>query len=238
MNSVKQIVKNFIPSIVLKLYIEVRYKLKRSNFKAKPLNEIFIDIYRKNHWGNLESISGDGSTLDNTRELIDQLNILFSRYRFKSVLDLPCGDFNWFRHVNRADTHYTGADIVPGLIESNKIKFQHFNDIEFCVLDIVNSKLPKVDLIFSRDCLVHLSYNDIKAALANVKKSCSSYFMATTFPNRRFNYDINTGDWRPINLQLPPFNLPGPLILLKENKVGKNEILADKSLGLWRIDDL
>ena len=37
-----------------------------------------------------------------------------------SLLDAPCGDFNWMRHVPLGGVSYTGADVVPELIARNR----------------------------------------------------------------------------------------------------------------------
>jgi hypothetical protein len=67
-----------------------------------------------------------------------------------------------------------------------------------------------------------------------MKKSGSGYILTTTFP-KKTNYDITTGNWRPINLCAPPFNWSEPVELICENEPGDN---SDKSMGLWRLSDL
>jgi hypothetical protein len=93
-----------------------------------------------------------------------------------------------------------------------------------------------VDLVLCRDCLVHLSSKDAVAALRNLKRSGSTYLLATTFPEHTDNPDVITGYWRPINLELPPFALPRPMLMINEGCPERGG--ADKSLGLWRIADL
>jgi hypothetical protein len=61
-------------------------------------------------------------------------------------------------------------------------------------LDLTKDRLPKVDLILSRDALVHLSSRDCLAALANFKSSKSQYLLMTTFPAVIKNEDILTGE--------------------------------------------
>ena len=55
---------------------------------------------------------------------------------------------------------YIGADIVTELIKINNDKFKTTHN-KFIDLDLTTGKLPKVDLIFCRDCLVHLCNEDI-----------------------------------------------------------------------------
>lgn len=47
-----------------------------------------------------------------------------------------------------------------------------------------------------------------------------------------------TGDWRPLNLERPPFNFPPPAELLAEGCTEAEGRFLDKSLGLWAIKDL
>jgi hypothetical protein len=47
-----------------------------------------------------------------------------------------------------------------------------------------------------------------------------------------------TGDWRPLNLERPPFNFPPPAELLAEGCTEAEGRFLDKCLGLWAIKDL
>ena len=63
--------------------------------------------------------------------------------------------------------------------------------------------------------------------------------LATTFTGRTENLDIATGgDWRPLNLQIPPFSFPPPLRLVNEGCTEGRNMFTDKSLGFWRLADL
>ena len=57
-------------------------------------------------------------------------------------------------------------------------------------MDLVNDELPKVDLIFCRDCLFHLPNDMILKALENIYKSKSKYLLTTTFTDNIPNKDI------------------------------------------------
>ena len=118
---------------------------------------------------------------------------------------------------------------MPELIDRNRQKF----DFPFLVADITKDNLPKVDLVLCRDALVHLSNQHTSAALANFKKSGSRYLLATTFTETAENADIVTGWWRPLNLMLPPFDLPGPLDYIKD--ADSDDFYGDKVLALWPI---
>lgn len=225
------IVKKSIKSVVYK-GVHVFSDL-RNVFRSRK--EIFQEMYAKKGWGNDETVSGTGSTIMSTQKIIQFLPSVFSEYQIESVLDIPCGDFNWMKEVNLEGIQYYGADIVDALIQRNNTLYAKDSSV-FFVADLTVSPLPNVDFILCRDCLVHLSYKDIFSALRNIRNSSTKYLLTTTFPNHD-NVDIITGNWRPVNLEALPFNFPKPLLLFYEG-YNDNEEYADKALALWSIEDI
>lgn len=201
------------------------------------LESIFANIHRSNLLVGDESVSGPGSCLVQTAEIRQRLPLLVSAFDVRSFLDAPSGDFHWLRDVNLRLDQYIGVDIVPQLVSQNQTRYGG-RGREFVCSNITTDVLPKVDLIFNRDCLVHFSYADIIRALRNFKVSGTKYLLMTTFTNRRANPDIVTGDWRPLNFQLEPFNFPVPLVLINEKCTEAGGIYSDKSLGLWSLASL
>jgi methyltransferase family protein len=199
---------------------------------------LFAQVYRRNFWGNEESRSGSGSDLAQTAELRAQLPALLAEFGVRTMLDIPCGDFFWMNACQLDLERYIGADIVPELVQ--RLTVAHATaGREFRVLDLTSDDLPQVDLIFCRDALVHFSNADILGAIANMKRSGARYLLTTIFVARAENPDIPTGgNWRPLNLQAPPFSLPPPLRLIDERCTEFDGRFADKSMGLWRISDL
>ncbi len=209
-------------------------------FEGKKVDEIFNDIYKSNIWHiseKRESVSGIGSSLEQTQEIIKNLPIVFQEFEITSMLDIPCGDFNWMRNIDLSKMKYTGADIVEAIVKANNEKHKSEN-IHFVQFNLIEDQLPQVDLIFCRDCLVHLSFKDILDSIENIKISGSNYLITTTFTAQSANKDIHTGGWRPLNLQLPPFNFPKPIYLLNEKCTEMDGLFDDKSLGLWEIENL
>jgi len=197
--------------------------------------DIFGKIYSKNGWIGNESVSGPGSDVARCESIIAALPKLFADLNITSVLDIPCGDLNWMRKVELGSVKYTGADIVPALVRDNLERYGWIG-MKFAVLDIIQDKLPKCDLILCRDCLVHFSFEDIKKTVSNIINSGAKYLLCTTFTNTdRANKDMETGHWRPLNMQSAPFYFPAPLKVIKEDVIGE---FADKSLGLWNVGDL
>ena len=207
---------------------------------AEPRYTVFRRIFDLNLWGNCESISGEGSTLERTAAIRSELPGLLARHGVRSMLDAPCGDFFWMKELALDVDSYIGADIVPELIARNN-ECHSSPQRRFIVCDLVEDELPRADLVFCRDCLVHLSYAETKRALENFRRSGATWLLTTTFPDRRDNHDIKTGDWRPINLERPPYGFPPAVELINENCDEVDEVLGafpDKSLGLWRLADL
>jgi hypothetical protein len=198
----------------------------------------FREIYQTRFWApGGESASGPGSSLVQTELIRNAIPEIVSRYGITSLLDVPCGDFWWARHMELGSCIYLGADLVEEIVLNN---IRDYGGLlrQFVALDLTRDRLAKADMILCRDCLPHLSYKNIKKALANIKASGSKYLLTTTFFDRRSNQDTITGGFRPLNLQVAPFDFPEPLHLINEGcdlKAGKEK---DKSLGLWLVDQI
>ena len=190
------------------------------------MKEIFTKIYKTNYWAGRQSRSGTGSDLEETHKLRNALPALFSILDVKSVLDIPCGDLNWYAKTVFRKHEYIGADIVPELIEANKDRYPV---LDFRVLDITKDELPKVDLIFTRDCLGHLSEEHIYQAVDNVLRAKPKYFVATHWPRAR-KKEIADGGWMPINME---HYLDGNFELIDTIE----EDITGKTLGVWEILD-
>ncbi|MCC6264034.1 MAG: class I SAM-dependent methyltransferase [Bryobacterales bacterium] len=215
----------------------LRYLERAAELKGLGLKERFDHIFRTNLWGSDESISGSGSALEQTAAIRAQLPVLLRELNVASMLDLPCGDFSWMRAVDLSGVKYWGGDIVSELIMQHQKEFGGTGR-RFSVLDLTRDPLPEVDLVFIRDCLVHLSSKHIRDAVANLKASGSRWLLTTTFPEHAENREIEDGDWRLLNLERAPFHFPPPVALLNEGCTEHEGAFADKSLGLWRIAEL
>jgi hypothetical protein len=187
---------------------------KRKIFSLKEAEDRFTEIYKINFWGSNESLSGTGSTLEYTQNIRKLIPDLVNKYQIKSIFDAPCGDFNWMNILlKRIDVQYLGADIVRELINSNKLKYKK-DKVDFIYMDLINDNFPLSDLMICRDCLFHLSYQDIRSVLKNFVSSGIPYILTTTHVNTSafLNKDIKTGDYRKIDLFSAPFSFdPKPL---------------------------
>jgi len=196
------------------------------------MKDIFTNIIKNRHW--LDVPCGSGSTLEYTKLLRDTLPDFLIRHNITSMLDAPCGDFSWMSLVEfPPEFRYLGGDIVNFMVEDNQSKYPNR---EFRVFDLTTDTLPNVDMLFCRDCLFHLSEDDIKKVFDNVLASNVKYIMTTSYIDSigYSNQNIQTGAFREINLEKAPFNLPEPIDSLDDGPMGRIE----RRLCLWNVQDL
>lgn len=214
----------------------VNYKHFRKILAENTPEDVFRFVYKKNLWGNKESVSGRGSSSKQTKILITEIPKLIKKYRIKSILDIPCGDFNWMQNVVNDDLKYIGGDIVELIVRKNQRQYKK-NNIKFIKINLITDPLPTADLLICRDCFVHFSYLDIKKSLINIRKQKIKYLLVTTFTERIHNRNILTGDWRPLNMQIKPFHLR-PKEIINEQCSERNGRYADKSLMLVQVSTI
>lgn len=201
----------------------------------------FNYIFKKNIWGSYESISGPGSEIQNTIVIRQQIPNLIKKYNIKTILDIPCGDFHWFKEMD-IKIDYLGADIVDTIINENNSKYSS-DYISFKKLDITSEAINgKFDLIIIRDLFIHFSNDDIFKSLQNIKESQSKYILTTNYNDSDINKNIVTGSFREINLMIDPFNFPAPIFEIDDAgqilRPNSNILYQNKYLSLWNIKDL
>jgi hypothetical protein len=212
-------------ALLLRAYYAIRYGGSKGVFTSK---------YERNAWGEEESISGSGSTLSYTESIRGAIPALIREYSITRFLDAPCGDYNWFRHIDKAPNFaYIGGDIVAPLVEKNNLLYGD-SQTSFINLDITRDALPPADIWMCRDCLFHLSNRDIFRALSNLLRSGIPLLLTTTHFECEKNTDTATGGFRLLNLELEPFNLGPPVSEIDDWVDGHPK----RKLALWRTDDI
>lgn len=200
---------------------------------------VFSAIYSSRFWNrgtSPESASGDGSTLAatvNTRRILERV---IAEHGVKTLLDAPCGDFNWMQHVplDNLGVKYTGADIVPDLIARNRQLFGSPTR-NFLRLDLVADPPPPAhDLVLCRDCIMHLPNPDIARLLANISASGSRLLLLTVHPRITVNEEIDrVGGYHGVNPAHPPFNLPEPIFCEPDEPADRPKF--DRWLALYKL---
>jgi hypothetical protein len=213
-----------------------------SRLSSKNLARKFSKVYKHGLFFGKESLSGRGSDSDQTHIIKSELPRILRELKIHSLLDLPCGDLHWMSQVDLGQVSYTGADIVPELIDELKIRFKDTGKDFMCLDSSKDPIASTYDAIFCRDLLVHLSTKQIAAVLNNFKASKSTFLITTHFSdNRKYKnlsrISIGVG-WRAINFRLSPFHFPTPLLELNEGCTEGNGDFRDKSLAVWRLSEL
>ncbi len=224
-----------IPSIRygLRHVIDAVTGLFSVHHKQRAAEEIFNTAYTSPVWGSTESLSGTGSELRATITIRKILPQLLKKYRVTTFLDAPCGDWNWISQMELPVAKYIGVDIVPSVIDANNKKYAN-EQCTFQHCDITQDDLPRVDFVLCRDCLVHLSNQDIISVIKNFKHSGIVYLCTNNYPDAKKNYNQFTGlSWRELNLFLSPFNFPEPLETFDDG-----DDVAPGKMSIWRLDDI
>jgi hypothetical protein len=195
--------------------------------------DVFARVYESQAWGSSESGSGTGSEVRATGEVVVRLPAMLRRLGVRSLLDAPCGDWNWMRDVVLPVERYYGADIVPTVIDDLRSRFGDDRH-EFLVADLTVDALPEVDAVLCRDCLVHVSFQDIGSIIENLRRTGATWLLLNTYPEITVNRNQFTGpSWRRLNFQLPPFGFPEPV----ESFPDGGDVDPSR-LALWRLQDL
>jgi hypothetical protein len=188
----------------------------------------FARYYETNYWRDPESRSGPGSRRDSGQvtDALAALAMMVCEHDVRSVADIPCGDFNWMPLFLEAwpSVDYQGFDIVPAVVADNRARHP---GRRFAVLDVTREVPPRVDLIFCKDLLNHLCHEDVRAALANMRRSGSRFLLASN------NFGVENVELprlgrtnsRHLDITAPPFSCARP-------------IWNTHYLGLWRLSEL
>ena len=172
-----------------------------------------------------------------TKVLLSKLPALLRKYKVRTIIDLPCGDYNWMQHLEYDFDHYTGIDIVKAIIDRNIGEYGS-DDILFRKQDCLKDDLGTADILMCRDLLIHFSFEDCVSFFKNIKRADIKYLLTTHFIDEE-NNDIETGQWHPVNLQGAPFNLSDPLdIIIEETKMFDGRYAKTKTMALWKVSDL
>jgi len=180
----------------------------------------------------MESIAGYGSSLGNVHALIRELPNIFVEFNIKSMMDVPCGDYFWMNRVPKDGVQYIGGDLVDEQVEMVRATYPH---LDVRKINLITDTLPKVDLIFVRDCFIHLPFEFIQRSLKNCVDSGSTYLMASSCPEVRVNDELGgVIGWRPLSLEQAPFNLPTPLKVVSE----EHDYNPEKCMCIWKLSDV
>lgn len=223
-------------------------ELERIATSDIPNSEKFALIYQKRLWFKVfshlnpdKSLSGHGSTQESTRVLRPNLEKFLRDADAKTFLDAPCGDFNWMKSVSLPDDcRYIGGDIVPELAARLQETYGRPDggpanmSRRFVSLDLTRDSFPPADVWLCKDCLQHLSNDDVQLVLDNFRRSQVKIALISNHVGVSVNADIKSGAFRSVDLTRPPFNLPPPRQTLADSPVDDEA----RYVGVWHREDL
>jgi hypothetical protein len=163
--------------------------------------------------------SGPGSVFNSTVGVRTMLAHVFAKYAIRSMVDIPCGDWQWMRLVDLSGVDYVGMDVGRGLVDANTQLYGR-QGVSFRYGNLVTTPPPRADLVLSREFLFHLPMALGARAVQNVRRSGARYLLTTTHPTVRANMPLrdiwrwigqreNQTAWGyyDVNVELPPFDL-------------------------------
>lgn len=222
MATINEIIKNILPSPIVKAFIRYRTRHGLAAYKNLSTQDVFTKIYEKGAWGKSNDpyqkyFSGSGSH-DNiiAETYVKSVHKVLCSFEEKpNVVDLGCGDFFIGSQIRPLCASYTACDIVQPLIDFNKEKYKSLN-VDFKVLDLTKDEIPQADIVFIRQVLQHLSNEQIKKALPQISSKFKYLVLTEHLPDTQsFTHnldkpagpDLRLGIESGIVLTSPPFNL-------------------------------
>lgn len=172
--------------------VESRSSKLNDGINDRPASSeaIFRGIYSRRLWGSdndSESpfYSGRGSREPKivTPYVNAVVKFLDSVTDIPSVVDIGCGDFHVGSQIRPFCGPYIAGDILPELVEHNRQKFAELN-VDFRILDITLSRLPRTDVVFVRQVLQHLSNSQIQGFLSRISGSCEWLIVTEHLPRQ------------------------------------------------------
>jgi hypothetical protein len=161
----------------------------------------FTKVYDENAW-HLDEVKPQPDLLERIAETIKDV---IRKYDVTTVTEFGCGFWNYARLIDWQGITYNGYDVAAGPIEFNSKKYGSQN-IHFHQL-VDGVQLAPADLVISKDVLQHLPNEDVLHYLSVFKKSFSYMLIFNAAaPADNLNGPIEHGGYRPLRLDLPPFN--------------------------------
>lgn len=196
------------------------------------MKERFERIYANHEWGRG---SGEGSLPINNRGYRDFLESFIRERSIRSVVDLGCGDWQFSRYVDWGPARYRGYDIVAPVIAANR-RLYATDAVSFQTYSGNFEELPAADLLIAKDVLQHWSSESVARFLPNLSRY--RYALLTNCVNpdgETVNSDIADGDFRYLDLRLPPFNLQATEVFHYRQHRGLLKVMLRRPQWLKRV---
>jgi SAM-dependent methyltransferase len=175
----------------------------------------FEAIYADNAWGRG---SGEGSLPVHTQGYVATLEGFLRDHAISKVVDLGCGDWQFSRYLDWGGAEYHGFDMVDSVIEQNHVRYAS-PGVTFYSFDGDFERLPPADLLIAKDVLQHWSNDSVRRFLPTLKRYKYSIITNCVNPKGRTeNRDIEDGEFRHLDIRLPPFEVAASELLRFTNR--------------------
>ncbi|MBN2573755.1 MAG: class I SAM-dependent methyltransferase [Deltaproteobacteria bacterium] len=151
--------------------------------------------------------SWPGSTLEVTAEYRAYVERFIRSHHVESVVDAGCGDWSFSAAIDWGGASYLGVDISPQIVQRLKRRFAR-EAVAFEVGDATES-LPAADLLLCKDVLQHLPNDKVLEFIKNNLTRGKFKWAIITNDKGGRNHDIFAGEYRPLDLGAPPFEVEG-----------------------------
>lgn len=169
--------------------------------------DVFGKIYATDHW---RGGSGEGSTEDASAPYRQIVQRLLASTEVRNVVEIGCGDWQVGSLQDWSGVSYLGLDVVPDVVANNQRRYEGPN-VQFASLDAFSSQMPSGDLLLVKDVLQHWPNDAIRNFLTSVVPEYPFALIANDIGSSHWhggvNSDIELGAWRPVDLEVPPFDL-------------------------------
>lgn len=174
-------------------------------------SQIFEEVYNKSLWGPSGDGSGEGSEPEFTRGLCNQLYHIINELEITNILDAPCGAAKWVPQLISklpVSFKYIGVDVSITALKRAVENLKMFNNKVIAQHDLTIAPIQgSYDLVMCRDCLQHMSYDDIKKVLINISKiDCKWILLGSYINGSNENIETSKNNFL-INLMDEPFNM-------------------------------
>lgn len=192
--------------------------------------QTFTDIYNKNIW---RFGSGRGSLISATKPYRIFLEEFVRQHQVQSIVDFGCGDWQFSQLIDWGNAEYLGLDVVGDVIERNKKKFARKN-IRFEIAPPRPEDIPTAELLLVKDVLQHWNISEIQNFLHHALPKFQFVLITNCVrPESKMNLEIRTGDFRPLDVRRPPFDIDAQCVLTFEG-FGAYSLSTLKYLFLWQ----
>ena len=204
-----------LPINLLIFINKTRFNFLHRRFKDFDNKKTFTEIYKNKLWNKNSKSVYDSGTGSHEKYIVNQYVEVINTFLLKnklSVVDIGCGDFNIASKFYFNCEKYYGIDVVEDLINYLNKKYSDKN-LNFINADATNDKLPSADCIIIKEVLQHLTNQDIKLLLNNIRGF--KYVIVTeSYPYelKKINNDKIKGplsrsyNFSAVEIDKPPFN--------------------------------